>query len=52
MEELIKAQDQAAAALARRLTARGQPDNPGYLVLNPCSFNRRVALELGGAVRP
>jgi hypothetical protein len=48
VEELAKAQDEAAAALARRLTARGQADNPGYLVLNPCSFNRRVALELGG----
>jgi hypothetical protein len=52
IEELIKAQDEAAATLARRLTARGQPDNPGYLVLNPCSFNRRVALELGGLVGP
>ena len=41
-------QDEAAAALARRLTARGQANSPGYLVLNPCSFNRRVALELGG----
>ncbi len=48
MDELVKAQDEAAAALARRLTARGKPNNPGYLVLNPCSFNRRVALELGG----
>ena len=48
LEELAKAQDLAAAVLARRLTARGKPDNPGYLVLNPCSFNRRVALELGG----
>jgi hypothetical protein len=52
IEELIKAQDEAAATLARRLTARGQPDNPGYLVLNPCSFNRRVALELGGLTGP
>ncbi len=52
VEELIKAQDEAAAALARRLTARGQPDNPGYLVLNPCGFNRRVALELGGLSAP
>ena len=48
MEELTRAQDQAAAALAKRLTARGQPNNPGYILLNPCSFNRRVALELGG----
>ena len=47
-EELAKAQDLVATALARRLTARGQPNNPGYLLLNPCSFSRRVALELGG----
>ena len=52
VDELIKVQDEAAAALARRLTARGQPGNPGYLVLNPCSFNRRVALELGGLAGP
>ncbi len=52
VEELIKIQDGAAAALARRLTARGQADNPGYLVLNPCSFNRRVALELSGLSAP
>ena len=45
-EELLAAQDRAAAALAKRLVARGQPDSPGYLILNPCSFTRRVALEL------
>jgi alpha-mannosidase len=45
-EELQQAQDRAAAALARRLVARGQENNPGYLVLNPCSFARRVVLEL------
>ena len=27
-------------------------DNPGYLLLNPCSFTRRVALELEGTARP
>jgi hypothetical protein len=41
--------DRAAEALARRLVARGQAGNPGWLVLNPCSFIRRVALELPGA---
>ncbi len=52
IDDLIKIQDESAAALARRLTARGQPGNPGYVVLNPCSFNRRVALELGGLSGP
>jgi hypothetical protein len=28
------------------LLAKAPADNPGYLVLNPCSFTRRVALEL------
>src|SRR2546430_11913383 len=31
------------SALAGRLVARGQEGNPGFLVLNPCSFARRVA---------
>jgi hypothetical protein len=44
--------DQAAAALARRLVARGQPGSAGYLLLNPCSFIRRVALELPGFTAP
>ena len=36
----------AAGALAKRLVARGAPGTEGYLVLNPCSFIRRLALEL------
>jgi alpha-mannosidase len=45
-KELTQAQEQIAEVLAQRLTARGQANNPGFLVLNPCSFKRRVALEL------
>src|SRR5262245_55221089 len=41
--------DVAAQALGKRLLARGQPGNEGWLVLNPCSFIRRMALELPGA---
>jgi hypothetical protein len=44
-EELQQVQDRAVAPLAGRLTARG-PQQPGYLLLNPCSFTRRVVLEL------
>jgi alpha-mannosidase len=40
--------DRSAVALAQRLVARGQAGNSGWLVLNPCSFIRRVALELPG----
>jgi hypothetical protein len=47
-KELTEAQDRIAESLAQRLTARGQANNPGFLVLNPCSFKRRVALELDG----
>src|SRR5262249_15636668 len=35
VEELEAAQQHAAQALARRLVARGQENNPGFLVLNP-----------------
>jgi hypothetical protein len=38
----------AAQALAGRLLARARSDNPGFLLINPCNFTRRVALELGG----
>jgi hypothetical protein len=39
-------------ALAERLQVRAQPDQPGYMLLNPCSFARRAALELDGAKAP
>ncbi len=47
-KELAEAQARIAESLAQRLTVRGQADNPGFLLLNPCSFKRRVALELEG----
>jgi hypothetical protein len=50
--EVEEAQQAAAQALAGRLVARGQENNPGWLVLNPCSFTRRVALELPGGPAP
>lgn len=46
--ELPEVEQQAISLLAQRLTARATTDAPGYLVLNPCSFTRRVALELEG----
>ncbi len=58
-EELNGALEKTAAALSHRLVARG-PAHDGFLVLNPCSFKRRIALELpdlkaaiptGGAVK-
>src|SRR5262245_55575215 len=41
-----------AHSLAERLQVRAQPDQPGYMLLNPCSFARRAALELDGAKAP
>jgi hypothetical protein len=49
---LSEVQEEVAGALADRLLARAQGTDPGYLVLNPCSFPRRVALELSGAGHP
>jgi hypothetical protein len=46
-EEVQTALDSAARALTERLVARGA-EQPGWLVLNPCAFTRRVALELSG----
>jgi hypothetical protein len=43
---------QTTVALAERLQARAAPDQPGYMLLNPCGFARRVVLELDGASRP
>jgi hypothetical protein len=41
-------QQHAADALAQRLVSKGQEGQPGFLLLNPCSFNRRVAVDLPG----
>jgi hypothetical protein len=41
-----------AAELGARLLARASEARPGHLVLNPCSFARRVAITLPGALGP
>ncbi|HMF15409.1 MAG TPA: hypothetical protein VKE94_24005, partial [Gemmataceae bacterium] len=45
-DALDAAVQDAAEALAQRLTCRATANNQGYLLLNPCSFTRRTALEL------
>jgi hypothetical protein len=50
--ELREVERQAAEALAERLLARATTARPGYLLLNPCSFARRVALELDNVTGP
>ncbi|HVK08578.1 MAG TPA: hypothetical protein VM597_07350 [Gemmataceae bacterium] len=37
-----------AKKLADRLQSRAAEDQPGFMLLNPCAFTRRVALELEG----
>jgi hypothetical protein len=49
---LEQLEQRVAAALADRLQARAQPNQPGYMILNPCAFARRVALELEGGASP
>jgi hypothetical protein len=49
VEDLGRVLDQVGNAVAGRLVARGPEGRPGFLILNPCSFKRRVALELPGA---
>lgn len=41
-----------AATLAGRLQSRAAANQPGYMILNPCGFTRRLALELDGAHWP
>ncbi len=50
--ELDAVNRQAADDLAARLQARASNDSPGYLLLNPCSFTRRTALELDDLAGP
>lgn len=51
-EELIAVEKQVSEALAQRLQSKSADNKPGYLILNPCSFTRRVALELDGIQSP
>ena len=50
--ELADLEKRIAATLAERLQARAEPNQPGYMILNPCGFARRAALELDGGAHP
>jgi hypothetical protein len=52
LARLAQLEKQVAGTLAERLLARAQQAQPGHLLLNPCSFTRRVALELEGHGTP
>jgi hypothetical protein len=49
---LAETQEQIMQALAGRLLSRAKEERPGYLLLNPCSFIRRVGLELDDIKTP
>jgi alpha-mannosidase len=51
-EALQSVEREAAQVLADRLLSRATGNEAGYLILNPCSFARRVALELAGCAHP
>src|SRR5262249_3302010 len=51
-EPLTMADQASAQALTERLLPRAPTETPGYMVLNPCSFTRRVALEVEGITTP
>jgi hypothetical protein len=50
--ELNDVQKAIGDALAGRLLGSASQEAPGYLLLNPCSFARRLALELDGFQNP
>jgi len=52
LTQLQELEKSIPAGLAERLQARAQPNQPGTMILNPCAFIRRVALELEPGARP
>jgi hypothetical protein len=50
--DAVELEREAAQALAERLVARAPEETPGYLLLNPCSFTRRVGIELEAGPLP
>jgi hypothetical protein len=52
VDDLLHLEHHWSAKLAARLQARAADNQPGYMLLNPCAFARRVALELDPATDP
>lgn len=50
--ELDALERRAAAALAERLQSRAEANKPGWMVLNPCGFARRAAIDVEGGAHP
>ncbi|HEV3146852.1 MAG TPA: hypothetical protein VGZ47_23395 [Gemmataceae bacterium] len=52
LPELAAFEEHAARLLAERLQVRAAGNTPGFMLLNPCSFIRRMSLELDGVAGP
>ncbi len=52
MPELAAAEQRSAQLLANRLQVRAADNTPGFMFLNPCSFARRMSVELEGVPGP
>jgi hypothetical protein len=52
MPDLAEAEQVAARLLADRLQSRAAENTPGFMFLNPCSFARRMSVELEGLTGP
>jgi len=50
--DLETIEKKAAQVLADRLQTRAASNQPGTMLLNPCAFTRRLAIELEGPARP
>ena len=50
--DLATIENQAAKLLADRLLSRATGGEPGYLLLNPCNFPRRIGVELSNIRTP
>jgi hypothetical protein len=51
-EELDQVERPIAAALSDRLLTRAESKEPGFLIINPCSFRRMMCVELDGVQTP
>ena len=50
--KINEAEAKILQTFADRLLSKAKANEPGYLIINPCSYKRRVALELPKGERP
>jgi hypothetical protein len=52
LDDVIRLEREAAEKLSDRLQLRAAENQPGWMLLNPCAFARRIALELDPVADP